>query len=545
MKKRILSCLLAICLLVGLLPTAAWAADIVASGTCGENLTWELDSEGTLTIEGEGAMEDYSSWSGAPWSSYSDSVFLVKIGDGVTSIGKYAFPAYSSLTSVTIPDSVTNIGYSAFSNCTSLTSVIIPDSVTSIGEYAFYYCTSLTSVIIPDSVTSIGDCAFSDCSSLTGIWVDENNPNYSSDACGVLHDKSKTKLIQAPGGIADTYAISDSVTSIGKYAFSDCSGLTSVTIPDSVTSIGDSAFSCCTSLTSITIPDSVTSIGEDAFYYCTSLTSDIIPDSVTSIGDYAFCFCTSLTSVTIPDSVTSIGDCAFSDCSSLKQICFCGNAPSIAPEAFYRVTATAYYPEGNATWTSEVMRDYGGTITWAPYTPNPFTDVPTEKYYYEPVMWAYTNGITAGATATTFDPNGTCTRAQVVTFLWRAAGKPEPTTTNNPFTDVDSDDYFYKAVLWAVEKGITAGATATTFNPKGACNRAQVVTFMYRAAGSPAVSSQNNPFEDVPADKYYHDAVLWAVEKGITAGISATKFAPGNTCTRAQIVTFLYRGYAK
>ncbi len=176
---------------------------------------------------------------------------------------------------------------------------------------------------------------------------------------------------------------------------------------------------------------------------------------------------------------------------------------------------------------------------------NPFTDVPSDKYYYEPVLWAYENGITAGATATTFNPDGNCTRAQVVTFLWRAAGKPEPTTTNNPFTDVDSDDYFYKAVLWAVEEGVTAGATATTFNPKGACNRAQVVTFMYRAAGSPAVSGADNPFADVPADKYYHDAVLWAVENGITSGISATKFAPNNTCTRAQIVTFLYRGYAE
>ena len=128
-------------------------------------------------------------------------------------------------------------------------------------------------------------------------------------------------------------------------------------------------------------------------------------------------------------------------------------------------------------------------------------------------------------------------------ILWmsrRALRVPE-----NPFTDVDTDDYFYKAVLWAVEKGITEGATATTFNPKGSCTRAQVVTFMWRAAGEPAPETAENPFVDVPADKYYHDAVLWAVENGITAGTSKTKFTPGNACTRAQIVTFLYRGYGK
>ncbi len=174
----------------------------------------------------------------------------------------------------------------------------------------------------------------------------------------------------------------------------------------------------------------------------------------------------------------------------------------------------------------------------------PFSDVAEGKYYYDPIVWAYQNNITSGTSASAFSPNDDCTRGQIVTFLWRAEGCPEPTSTNNPFADVDSDDYFYKAVLWAVENGITAGATKTTFNPKGACDRAQVVTFMYRAAGSPTVTSQNNPFVDVPNGKYYHDAVLWAVENGITAGISATKFAPNNTCTRGQIVTFLYRGYA-
>ena len=200
-----------------------------------------------------------------------ESLTSVTIPDSVTSIGSCAFYGCASLTSVTIPDSVTSIGGSAFYDCSSLTSVTIPDSVTSIGDYAFYGCESLTSVTIPDSVTSIGNCAFASCTSLTGIWVAEGNSHYANDASGVLFNKDKTTLVQCPGAFA-AYTVPNSVTSIGEYAFSHCTSLTSVTIPNSVTSIGEHAFSYCTSLTSVTISDSVTSIGEYAFYDCTSLT---------------------------------------------------------------------------------------------------------------------------------------------------------------------------------------------------------------------------------------------------------------------------------
>ena len=173
---------------------------------------------------------------------------------------------------------------------------------------------------------------------------------------------------------------------------------------------------------------------------------------------------------------------------------------------------------------------------------NPFTDVQKGDYFYDPVLWALTHEpqITDGMTETTFAPGETCTRGQVVTFLWRAMGCEEPKSANNPFTDVAGGDYFYKAVLWAVEKGITDGTSDTTFSPNDPCTRAHVVTFLWRAENKPDAGSRN-PFADVAAGEYYTDAVLWAVSKGITDGTSDTTFSPADPCTRGQIVTFLYR----
>lgn len=171
---------------------------------------------------------------------------------------------------------------------------------------------------------------------------------------------------------------------------------------------------------------------------------------------------------------------------------------------------------------------------------NPFTDVSEEDYYYDAVLWAVEKGITSGRTETTFAPTETCTRAQVMTFLWAAAGRPEPTSTENPFTDVSESAYYYKAVLWAVEKGITSGTTATTFSPNAFCTRNQVVTFLWINAGRPEATMEN-PFQDVEVGKYYYTPVLWAYENGITSGTSATTFGTHNPCTRGQVMTFLYR----
>ncbi len=602
-------------------------SEVIASGTCGENLTWTLDGNGVLTISGTGAMSDYNDYYHAPWRGYCSKVKKVIINEGVTSIGCSAFYYCSSMTSITIPSSVTSIGESAFLICSVLTSITIPSSVTSIGEYAFCrcsgltsimipssvtsigngafrYCSGLTSITIPSSVTSIGDGAFYGCSGLTGIWVDSNNTTYASDNNGVLFNKNITTLIRCPAGYSGAY-----------------------TIPSSVTSIRDSAFHNCSSLTSITIPS-----------------------GVTSISYYAFWNCSSLISITIPSSVTSISSYAFSLCSGLRSVRFCGNVPNIGDNAFYEVVATAYYPAGNSTWTDKVKQNYGGNLTWTPWTPTDgaaaapevrglhtgrtdggtvsfseltpgaqyvlivsrdknsdllasgnllfiaqaaadadgtltftpapqeaaanafiglygqgetisggyepcdgincpgkaFADMPAKgNWAHDPIDWAVSNEITNGTSASTFSPEEGCTRAQVVTFLWRAAGQPAPASSTNPFTDVKPGAYYYNAVLWAVEKGITNGTSDTTFSPDETCTRAQIVTFLWRYEGQPVPTSTDNPFADVKTSAYFGSAVLWAVETGITNGTSATTFAPEDTCTRAQVVTFLYRNVLK
>ena len=176
--------------------------------------------------------------------------------------------------------------------------------------------------------------------------------------------------------------------------------------------------------------------------------------------------------------------------------------------------------------------------------PLPFTDVTDDAYYADAVVWAVAKNITSGATATTFAPNASCTRGQMVTFLWRAAGSPEPKSTDTAFTDVKSGAYYEKAVAWAVENNVTTGTSATTFSPGATVTRGQSVTFLWRANGSAAAAGAS-AFTDVAASAYYASAVAWAVENNVTNGTGAATFSPNADCTRAQIVTFLYRSIVK
>ena len=170
-----------------------------------------------------------------------------------------------------------------------------------------------------------------------------------------------------------------------------------------------------------------------------------------------------------------------------------------------------------------------------------FTDMPAADHWsHNAIDWALIRGITTGTSATTVSPSRNCTRAQIITFVWHAYGSPNASVSSLPFTDVRSTDYFYQAVLWAYGKGIVAGTGADTFSPHNACTRGQTMTILWNAAGRPEPSSTATSFQDIHPSNYYYKPVLWATQKGITAGVSATSFGPNQTCTRAQVLTFLY-----
>ena len=326
------------------------------SGSCGENLTWTLDTDtGLLTISGTGNMYNYGSGS-APWFLYFNLITNASISNGVTSIGDYAFYSCGSLTNVSIPDSITSIGSYAFAHAECLANVTIPSNVTSIGQEAFWNCKSLTEITIPAATSRIGDGVFDGCDSLQTITVESGNTSYCSES-GVFFNADKTKLLKYPAKkTASEYHVPDSVTSIAEYAFSFSEYLTKLVIPSTATNIGMAAFSYCTNLTSAGPIGSgchiefgwTTEIPRNAFHYCNNLTSVSFPDSVTTIESFAFADCSSLPSITLPNGVTSIGFRAFEFCSNLTEITMPNSLTEVSDCAFWGCSAltSVMFPEG-------------------------------------------------------------------------------------------------------------------------------------------------------------------------------------------------------
>ncbi len=437
--SKIISMLLAVAMVCSMVLAMPLTSSAAQSGTYGDNLTWTLDDNGTFTISGTGEMRYYEYYD-YPWYGFRDKIVTLKIDEGVTSIGSYAFY-----------------------NCTSLTSVTIPDSVTSIGEGTFEYCTSLTGITIPDSVTSIGDYAFAACSSLTSI------------------------------------TIPDGVTSISNYAFSGCTALTSITISDSVTSIGSSAFNGCSSLTSFTIPDSVTSIGQNAFYLCYHLTIKGYA------GSYAQTYAKGngipFVDVRCDDNIHVYGDWVTDRAASC-----------IAPGLKHRECELCHEIES--------------------------VDIAVTGHDYE-TEWTIDTPATETAPGIKSHHCKVCGNMTDVTAI-PAKGS---VTVTKQFKDVIPDGWYVSAVQYAVDNGLFFGVSDNEFAPDEAMNRAMLVTVLWRIEGRPAVSAENT-FNDVPAGKWYTDAVIWASENGVVYGTGEGKFSPEDEITREQMATILYR-YAK
>jgi len=434
-------------------------SEILDLGTCGSNISWMLTADGTLTLTGSGAMENYDTIytdTYAPWFAYREQVKKVIIEDGITTIGSEAFYEMHNLTNINLPESLVTIGDYAFYFCSSLTSLKLPNYITQIGDGAFLWCenmteihlsnrlttigasafgsSGITTITIPASVTYIGEIAFCPCANLKTIYFKGNAPEIgdyvlsgcsatayypqgdstwtaakrtafdgditwiagtsASGTCGpnLTWDLHMNGTLTITGnGYMTAYStanpapwraykvlnvvLEDGVKSVGDYAFYNCNLMYSISLPDSLEDIGYWSFYNCSSLLEISIPDNVYLIGNDAFIRCSRLVSVKLPGSLENIYDDTFKECESLSEITIPSGVTRIYERAFSSCYDLDTIIFLGDAPQIDSTAFTGVSADVYFPEDNESWTFDIMKDYGGSLTWiVPVVP---LDTPT------------------------------------------------------------------------------------------------------------------------------------------------------------------------
>ncbi len=342
-------------------------------------------------------------------------------------------------------------------------------------------------VVVPDGVTSIGRSVFAGRKDITGV------------------------------------KLPDGLISIGIMSF-EGSGLTSIDMPDSVTIIKDSSFASCRKLTDVKLSNNLKTIEGYAFQYCESITTIKLPNSMTRIRTDAFTLCKNLASIEIPKSITEIEAFAFVGSNNLRDVYYAGTKSE-----WEKISKGSNEQLDNAT------------IHFNSGSPDPstgFTDVRANAYYADAVKWAVENNITAGTGGGKFSPDKTCTRDQIVTFLYRSKNSPAVTITSQ-FTDMPKNQEFQKAISWAVENSITVGDGKGHFLPAKGCTRAEAMTFIWRAAGKPEPQAVAG-FTDMPSNSDFQKAISWASENGITSGVGGNRFGSNRTCTRGQIVTFLY-----
>lgn len=604
--KRVLSVLLVLCLLIGAVPVFASAAE--ASGTLATGLTWSFQN-GTLTISGNGPMPDFEGSShyegvdawGVPWNE-QDLNFSAKslvIEEGVTHIGNYAF-TFMTLdpANIKIASSVTSIGNGSFAGCMFSDSLVLPNTIKSLGGSAFSHVVA-PSITIPDGIKELPGSLFSNSFGLEKVYIPATITHvkyntFFDEVRDVYFAGTKAQWNQIQTLDYDGNPSSDDFKKFIPGVVVHCSD-GSITMPtligegdtwggDTYGAIHWSVYDDGTLefIGTQELPDYGNGLCPDGPWsniypewsgmenhgmsapeypvgvdYRPQIKRAIIGEGITSIGHETFAKCFSLESAVLPTSLKSIAVAAFAsdyfaEDMVVKDIYYNGTKEQWEKIRIYNANYVGFedrYEVPDPPTINELFKGVrihfknGGSDI--PSTPS-FTDVPANQYYAKPVAWAVAQGITNGkGGATTFKPGDNCTRAEIVTFLWRAMGKEQAGSEAN-FTDMPSIGDFRKAISWAVENGVTRGKGGSkTFMPNDTCTRAEAVTFIWRAMDKPEAAATNK-FADMPSTADFQKAISWAVENGITTGKGRNEkgeplFQPNGTCSRGEIVTFLYR----
>lgn len=498
MKRRIWCILLTLCLVTTLLPTAARAANVLYAGTCGENATWVITDDGVMTISGTGTVTAPMTKQEASHRMSGISTLVVE--EGITEIGDEAFGMNYQFTTVRFPDSLKTIGREAFMNMTSLCRIEFGSGLTAIKGNAFAECRNLKEMELPERLQEIGHSAFIDCFSLTEVVI--------------------------PG----------SVKTIRSYAFAGCRGMQSAIIRDGVAALEEGAFRDCGLLEEIYVPDTVRALGVGCFWGCYSLDIFRVPAYVTEIPLGCFAACGSLQAIIVPGTVTKIDRDAFKYSTNLRAFFYTGTEDMLK-----NIQIEEIGNEPLANVSVYLLRSMPDPVFG-------FFDMPEQdNWAYPGIAFCLYTGLMNGVGNGYFQPNGTTTRAQLVTILWRLMGEPKASQPA-PFTDL-TQDWYREAVAWAAENNITNGTSAATFSPDAPITREQMVTIFYRMCRdylkmdvSPAASLAGFP-DSSTVSAWAKDAIQWAVAVKLISGVGDGRgnsyLQPQGSATRAQIATVM------